>query len=204
MRQMSDRIQPLDAIGPVPGSGQDSDEALNDPAKVDYKAGREYLSKKDYVQAAVCFHNALRGFEEQGNDQGVANAHDRIGDICMEREEFGKALDHYQRAFEICRKESDIFSLVALNKKKVLAYRKMGDLNLAMAVMMDILDHYTETRNPKGSVEVLEMIAEVYREKGENLKAADALRTIAGIHRNFGHKRKAEDFDKRALKAEQE
>lgn len=199
---MSDRIQPLDAIGPVAGSGENKDEALNDPAKADYKAGREFLSKGDYVQAAVCFHNALRGFEELGNEQGMANAYDRLGDVCLVREEFGKALDHFQRAFEICRKESDIFSIVSLNKKKAAAYRKMGELNLALAVMMDILDHYSETRNPKGTVEILEMIAELYMEKGENLKAADALRTIAGIHRNFNHKRKAAQFEKRALEAE--
>jgi tetratricopeptide (TPR) repeat protein len=203
MRQMSDRIQPLDAIGPASGSGQKKDEELNDPAKADYKAGREFLSKEDYVQAAVCFHNALRGFEEQGNEQGMANAYDRLGDICLAREEFGKALDHFQRAFEICRKESDIFSIVSLNKKRAKAYRKMGELHLALVVMMEILDHYTEIRNPKGTVETLEVIADLYMEKGEKLKAADALRTIAGIHRNFNHKRIAAQFEKRALEAEQ-
>lgn len=200
---MSERTQPVDSIGPMRGPGQKEDEDLNNPAKVDYKAGRESLNKGDYAQAAMLFHNALRGFEEQKDELGVANASDRLGDVCLAREEYSSALDHYQRAFEICQKESDIFSIVALNRKRALVYRKMKELDLALAVMMEIFDHYAETRNPKGTVEVLEMIADVYMEKGDNLKAADALRTIAGIHRNFKHKRKAEEFEQRALQAEQ-
>lgn len=200
---MSERIQPVGSIGPMQEPAQKEDEDLNNPARADYKVGREFLQKKDYTQAAMFFHNAMRGFEEQKDEMGIANASDRLGDVCLAREEYTSALDHYQRAFEICRKESDMFSLVALNKKRALAYRKMGELNLALAVMMEILDHYSQTRNPKGTVEVLELIADVYMEKGENLKAADALRTIAGIHRNFDHKRKTEEFEKRALEAEQ-
>ena len=200
---MSERIQPVGSIGPMQGSAQKGKEEENNPARADYMAGREFLKKGDYSQAAMFFHNALRGFEEQKDEMGIANASDRLGDVCLAREEYTSALDHYQRAFEVCQKESDIFSIVALNRKRALAYRKMGELDLALVVMMEIFDYYAETRNPKGTVEVLEMIADVYLEKGDKLKAADALRTIAGIHRNFKHKRKAEEFEKRAREAEQ-
>lgn len=200
---MSDRTGPSDSAGPAAGPGQKRNEELQDPARADYKAGRDFFKQQDYAQAAMCFHNALRGFEEQGDEQGVANASDRLGDVCLAREEFATALDHFQRAYEICLKESDIFSIVALNRKRASVYRKMRQLDLALSVMMDVLDHHTETRNPQGTVETLEMIAEIYLEKGDNLKAADALRTIAGIHRNFKHKRQAEEFEQKARQAEQ-
>ncbi|MGW8160936.1 MAG: tetratricopeptide repeat protein, partial [Desulfobulbales bacterium] len=107
---MSDQIQPMDSIGPAAeGPGQNRDDALKDPAKADYKAGREFFNQGDYAQAAMSFHNALRGFEEQGNEQGIANASDRLGDVCCAREEYKMALDHYERASDICRKEHDIF-----------------------------------------------------------------------------------------------
>jgi len=200
---MSNPIQPPEGIGPVPVSGQKEDDALMDPAKADYKAGRDFLSKGDFTKAAMALHNALLGFEEQGDEQGVANASDRLGDVCMAREEFKMALDHYERAYAICAKEYDIFSTLALNKKRGAALRRLGELDRALEVMLDIFDHHAETRNPKGTVEILGDIAEVYLEMGERQKAADAFRTVAGIHRNFKHARMAEDFEERARRAEQ-
>jgi len=151
----------------------------------------------------MALHNALRGFEEQGDDQGVANASDRLGDVCMAKEEYRKALEHFDRALAICSKEHDIFSTLALNNKRAAAYRKLGDTENALNVLFAVLDHYAETRNPRGTVEVLETIAEVYIERGENQKAADSLRTIASIHKNFKHSRQAEEFESRACQVEQ-
>ena len=71
------------------------DEALKDPAKADYKAGRDFLKQGEYAQAAVSFHNALKGFEEQGDEQGIANASDRLGDVCLAKEEYTKAMEPF-------------------------------------------------------------------------------------------------------------
>ena len=169
-----------------------------DQAKNDYKAGREFFTKGDFAQAAMAFHNALQGFEEQENEQGVANAADRLGDVCMAKEEYRMALDHYRRARGICEQEKDIFSLASLDRKMAEAYRKVGDPGEALKIFLRIFDHCAATRNPQGTVEVLENISAVYLELGEPTKAADALRTIAGIHRNFKHRRQAEAFAKRA------
>ena len=83
-----------------------------------------------------------------------------------------------------------------------MALRRLGETEQALAVLFDLFDHYSQTRNPKGTVEILEVIAEVYLEQGNGRKAADALRTIAGIHRNFKHVRLAEEFEARACQAE--
>lgn len=195
---MSDRVQPTGSIGPMAEPDKKEDEVLKDPAKADYKAGRQYLQRGDYGQAAYAFHNALRGFEEQNNDQGVANASDRLGDVCVATEEYTKALEHFQRAFAICRKEQDIFSMVSLNRKMAGVHKRLGDLDSALPILFDVFDHYSQLHDPQGTVEILEVIAEVYEEQGELDKAADTLRTIAGIHANFRHSRLAQEFEERA------
>ena len=179
------------------------DEALKDPAKADYKAGREYLSQGDYAQAAYTLHNALKGFEEQGYEQGIANASDRLGDVCVAKEEYEMALKHYQRAYEICEREEDFFSMVSLKKKNAGVYKRLGELDKALPILFDVFDHYTQHRDPKGTVEILEVLVEVYTEQGKHDKAADTLRTIAGIHANFKHSRLAREFEERARQLEQ-
>ncbi len=146
----------------------------------------------------MAFHNALKGFEENGDEQGVANASDRLGDVCLEREEYDNALMNYQRAYEICEKEEDSFSILALNKKIAAVYKKQGELDKALEILFDMVEHYQLTKNPKGMVDILVVVAEVYLEKGDRQKAADTYRTASSIHKNFKHKRLAEEFAARA------
>ncbi len=200
---MSNQIQPAGSIGPAAVEKPKEDEALKDPAKADYKAGRDFVDKGEYSQAGIAFHNALKGFEEQGDEQGIANASDRLGDVCVAKEEYTMALDHFKRAYAICQKEKDIFSLVALNKKIAGVHKRLGELDTALSILFDIFDHYSQLRDAKGTVEILEVIAEVYSEQGENLKAADALRTIASIHANFKHTKQAREYEERAMLLEQ-
>ncbi|MCI5178613.1 MAG: tetratricopeptide repeat protein [Candidatus Electrothrix sp. AW3_4] len=200
---MSTSIQPLSSIGPADPEKAREEELKKDPAKRDYLQGRKELKKGDYTMAAMSFHNALKGFEEKGDEQGVANASDRLGDVCLAKKDFTAALEHYQRAYTICEKEEDSFSTLALNKKIAAIYREQGELNKAMEVLFDMVEHYQLTRNPKGMVEVMVVIAELYREKGEPLKAADTYRTVSSIHKNFKHKRMSEEFAALADELEQ-
>lgn len=198
----SDNIKPLSSLGPM-AQERASGEQETDPARKDYSEGRQLFSKGEYSRAAHAFHNALMGFEEQGDEQGVANASDRLGDACFARDEYAMAIANYQRAFAICEKEDDSFSQLALNKKMAAAYRKLGDHEKSLELLYDILEHYRLTQNPKGAVEVLLVIAETYNEQGEKTKAADAYRSVASIHARFKHSRLAEEFNQRALAVEQ-
>ncbi|MCI5149817.1 MAG: tetratricopeptide repeat protein, partial [Candidatus Electrothrix sp. MAN1_4] len=119
---------------------------------------------------------------------------DRLGDVCTEKQDYTAALEHYRRAYAICEKEEDSFSILALNKKMAAIYRKQGEQDKAMELLLDMVAHYHMNQNPKGMVEVMAVIAELYQEKGENLKAADTYRTISSIHKSFKHKRMAEEF----------
>lgn len=187
--------QPLASLGSAQPA---KTEEENDPAKRDYLEGREQFKKGEYALAAMSFHNALKGFEEQGDEPGIANASDRLGDVCVERQEYATALEHYRRAYAICENEEDSFSILALNKKMTAAHRKLGEFDQALEYAFDMVEHYQLTKDPKGMVEVLTMIAELYREKGDKSKAADTYRTVAAIHKNFKHQRMAEEFAARA------
>ncbi len=191
-------IQPLSTLGRVDPQKLRDEALKKDPAKRDYLEGREMYKQGDYAQAGMAFHNALKGFEESGNEQGVANASDRLGDVCLARESYADALTNYQRAYEICEKEEDSFSILALNKKIAAVYKKLGELDKALEILFDMMEHYQLTKNPKGMVDILTVVAEVYLEKGQSQKAADAYRTISSIHKNFKHKRMSEQFFARA------
>lgn len=197
----SETIQPLCSLGPM--SQENNTEQSNDPVKQDYLEGRKLLREGKHAQAAIAFHNALRGFEERGDQAGVANAADRLGDACLARDEYAMAIVNYQRAYAICEKEDDSFSLLALNKKMAAAYRKLGDHDKALELLYDMLEHYRLTNNPKGAVEALIIIAETYAAQGETAKAADAYRSVSSIHARFKHARLAEEFQRRAEALEQ-
>ena len=198
---VSESIQPLNSIGPADSGREDGP---SDPAKRDYIEGREQYKAGNYAQAAAAFHNALKGFEEQGDEQGIANACDRLGDTCLARGEYALALENFQRAKAICEKMEDSFSVLALHKKMALAHRELGELDQALALLFDMVEHYHLTRNPQGVVDTLTATAEVYIAQGKPDKAADAYRTISSIHRNFRHRRLAEEFACKAEALEQQ
>jgi len=175
-----------------------------DPARADYNKGKELRAAGDEAQAASFFHNALVGFEQNGDDQGVANASDQLGDICAARQNHEKAIAHYQRAYTICDKENDMFSLIALQKKMGAAQRALKQYDKAVNIYLNVIDIYAGYNNPAGTVNVMEELAKLYLEMGERQKSADTYRTIASIHKNFKHNRQAQEFMDKAVQVEQD
>ena len=175
-----------------------------DPARADYNKAKELRAAGDEAQAASFFHNALVGFEQNGDDQGVANASDQLGDICAARQNHEKAIAHYQRAYTICDKENDMFSLIALQKKMGAAQRALKQYDKAVNIYLNVIDIYAGYNNPAGTVNVMEELAKLYLEMGERQKSADTYRTIASIHKNFKHNRQAQEFMDKAVQVEQD
>ncbi|MDG4474768.1 tetratricopeptide repeat protein [Thiovibrio frasassiensis] len=173
-------------------------------AQLDYEAGQEFLKNLEPAQAANAFHNALIAFELEGDDNGIANAADKLGDICAKRGDVEKAMSHYDRAYAICQKHTDRFSLFSIEKKKAKLMYDAKNYEQAVALYLDVLDEYSALRNPQGSVDTLEILAEIYLAQGEKNKAADAYRTAASIHQNFKHSRHAEQFRQKAAEIEKE
>ena len=197
---MSDKVQTLDSIGPM----SDAKEASPpDPVQEDYQEGKRYLENKSYGQAAVALHNALVGFEENDDLSGIANACNQLGHLCLAKEEFDNAIQHYDRAQQIVEEMGDLASVAAVKAKKVEAYSAIKDYHQAIALNLDLLDIYHDNRNPQGSVRVLESMADIYQAMGELQKAADAYRTIASIHKNFKHSSIAASYVEKAEELEQ-
>ena len=173
-------------------------------AQLDYEAGQEFLKNLEAAQAANAFHNALIAFELEGNENGVANAADKLGDICATRGDVATALSHYDRAYAICQKHTDRFSLFSIEKKKAKLMYDAKEYDQAIRLYGEVLNEYSALRNPQGSVDTLEILAEIYLAKGEKSKAADSYRTAASIHQNFRHSRHAETFLQKAAEIEKE
>lgn len=185
---MTDHTQLQQTIGKME---QPEEAAPKSPAQEDFEKGKQHRKAGDLGEAAVAFHNALVGFDQAEDDKGIANSVHQLGEICLARQNFDQALAHFQRAYEICDRLSDPFSIVLLRKSIALAYRGLGQFEQAVAEYLELLDTYGDFNNPQGAVETLQVLAEVYIDKGETAKAVDAYRTAASIHANFRHAREA-------------
>ena len=192
---MSNPIQSLDSIAPMNNSKAKKE---SDPVKAEYEEGKSFIENKDYGQAAVALHNALVGFEEKKDEAGIANASNQLGHVCLARKEFASALTHYQRAFDICDKSNDRMSILAVLSKMVEANKELEKYDVAINLSLDILDHYQDNRDPQGTVDTLEKMADIYLAKRDKSKAADAYRTISSIHKNFKHDNIAAKFIEKA------
>jgi hypothetical protein len=69
---MSTPIQNINTIGP--SSKNEGDQDNMSQAQKDYEEGRGYVERGESALAAVALHNAIKGFEEEGNQEGIANA----------------------------------------------------------------------------------------------------------------------------------
>ncbi len=193
---MSSSIQPLTGIKPIDESTPVA--APPSPAQKEYEEGKQALEKGEHGAAAVALHNALLAFDERGDQAGIANAHNQLGHLCLARDEYEKAGNHYRRALEICDRANDRMSVLAVSDRLVEVCLGLADSRGALAHCLEMLDIYQDNRDPQGSVAVLEKMADIYLAAGDREKAADALQTIASLHRNFGHTVSATRFAERA------
>jgi tetratricopeptide (TPR) repeat protein len=191
-------LQSIDNIAPVDGKKKSSD-----PAQAQYDEGKEFLEKKEVAQAALAFHNALLAFEEKDDQNGIANASNQLGHVCLQRLEYENALKHYQRAWDICEKQDDPMSLIALSNQLVSVRQGLKQYPEAIKLCLDLLESYDLNNNPQGVVDTLERMAAIYLEAGDKAKAADGYRTIASIHAKFKHKNIAESYMEKAQTLEE-
>lgn len=187
----------LRVIPTNPQEVAEAEASMTQPKK-DYNEGLDYLKNNELAMAANAFHNALKGWEEEGDLHGVANASDKLGDLCAERGDFDKALHHYDRAYQICTEDFDRYSLFALEKKKAALFARMERFDEALDMYWQIFDEYTGNRDPSGVIETLELMAAIFVKTGDKGKAAECYQMIAKTHRNFKHPDEAAEYDAKA------
>ncbi|MCF8055392.1 MAG: hypothetical protein K9K37_01985 [Desulfocapsa sp.] len=197
---MVGNIQPLADIRKA--NNKKEKKRSSDPVQAEYEDGLDFLKEDDFTQAAVAFHNALRGYEEKNHQDGIANASTQLGNVCLAKGEFEKAREHYLRAWAICERFDDPMSLLFLSVQLVAVYRGLGEYDKAMGLCLDMLETHNRNNNPKDTVSTMETMAELYLDQAEKVKAADAYRTIASIHANFKHKNFAKRFMDKAEELE--
>ena len=106
----SEFIQPLDSLGPMATeNGSDQRPGPIRRKRIISRAASSTVTAS-IPRRPWLFIMPCRGFEEQGDEQGVANASDRLGDACLARDEYAMAIANFQRACAICEKEDDSFS----------------------------------------------------------------------------------------------
>lgn len=199
---MTTPVQNIDSIGPVEENTES--QSTKSQAQLDYDEGRGYVERGEAALAAVALHNAMRGFEEENNREGAANAANQLGHACLMKNEFDKAVVHYKKAWQICEELGDSLSLLSVAKQLAEAHKGLGEYRQALDFCLDLLDTYQKNNDPKNSVEVLERMAEIYNDAGDKLRAADAYKTAASIHANFNHSTIAESLREKAAKLVEE
>ncbi len=199
---MISNIQSMDSIKRVGES--EGKKQSSDPIQAEYDDGIEFLKEDNLSQAAVAFHNVLKSYEEKKHQDGIANASNQLGHVCLKNGDFENAKIHYQRAWDICDRFDDPMSLLALSVQLVEVHRGLNDNQTALEVCFDMVNTHNLNNNPQGTVAVMETIADIYLNMGEKEKAADTYRTIASIHSNYKHKKIAEKYSGRAQELEAE
>jgi len=194
---MSKPIQDINSIGQA-GQTAENNKDSRSQSQVDYEEGRGYAERGESSLAAASLYNALRGFEEEDNKEGIANASNQLGHVCLQRDDFEKALTNYQRAWKICEELEDHLSLQAISMQLVQVYKGLEDYRKSLDICLDLLDSYQANNDPRGTVAVLEMMAEIYLASGDREKAADAYLTVASIHANFNHQKIADSYREKA------
>lgn len=174
----------------------------SDPVQAEYEDGVEFIANKEYGQAALALHNALIGYEKKNHQDGIANASNQLGVVCMKKGEFAKAQEHFQRAMDICKRFDDRMSMLSLAEQLIVIHREAKEYKEAIVLCLDMLDTHHNHNNPEGTVNVMEVMADIYVEQGENAKAADAYRSIASIHSNYDHQNFAKRFEDKAAALE--
>ncbi|MCK5438215.1 MAG: tetratricopeptide repeat protein [Desulfobulbaceae bacterium] len=169
-------------------------EEPKDPATIDYKKGKEYLDIGDLGMAANAFHNAFIEYEQNNNQEGMANCNDRMGDVCIAKKEYEMAISQYKKSLEIIKTFGDIDSEISLRKKVAQCHRELGRFDKAIEIYLTLFDLYSSMRNVKATVETIIALAEVYETNNAPGKAADAYRSAAAIHANFSHKKHAQEL----------
>lgn len=193
------KVQDLGSIAPMAEQPKEEDSKKTvDPVTAEYEQGKRFLENDNHAQAAIAFHNVLLAHEEKNNEEGIANACNQLGNVCMAREEYTQARAHYQRAWDVCDKLFDEMSLLALRKQFLAIHRGLEEWDEAINLCVELLDMYRSNRDPGGTVSVLEEMASIYMDAGSKAKAADTYRTVASIHSNYNHKNIAADFIQKA------
>ncbi len=124
-------------------------------------------------------NRALNLAREADYPKGIAQAYNDLGIIYIDRSEYGKAIDLFQKAMEIRRKLNDKAGMGSLYNKIGIVYQKQGKLKEALQNQIRAL--------------------KIYEGLGQYLWIGYCLNNIAIVHLNLGNLQKSLEYNLEAL-----
>jgi adenylate cyclase len=216
----------------LPKAQQDSLWAVwNDPAQADTSRLKALFKSAYYgylsSQPDSAWHYAQLQYDfaaEKGLQKYMGSALGLQGSIFVNRGDYAKALDHFQKSMNICESIGDKTGIAATLNNTGMIYCDQGDLLKCMDYFKRSLKLYEELGNKPCIANLLNNIGSIYGEQGEYPKAvfhfqkamliyeevgdrnglAISLNNIGSIYREEGDLNEALDFSERSLKIQEE
>ncbi|MBK9271756.1 MAG: tetratricopeptide repeat protein [Saprospiraceae bacterium] len=125
------------------------------------------------------FFDALKIFEELGNQQGIANQNLSIGSVYMEQLDFEKALHYDSLAMQ--------------------AFQSIGDLDGVGLVLGNLANIYSDQNKKEAALEAYQKAIEIYETLGNGTSVARNLSNMSTIYMERGNYQEALQLLERAL-----
>ena len=187
---------------------------------------RELLGeqKQYYSQALQHAHQGLTLAEQVHFDEGQAELHRTIGDVCYSLTNYENAMEHYMKSLEICekiqdkncvaqtyynishiyREQSKIFISLEYLQKALLLWKQMNDTDNMIKVYRDIVRMYRDIGELQLAMDHAEAAIQLAIETENRDKAAAVYDVLARIYQSIGNSQAAEEYLQKALEIYEE
>lgn len=119
-------------------------------AKSFYSIGYAYYSSNNYDSAIYYFNNSFKINKVINNKQGMASAHNRIGNSLRLKGDYEKALDNYFNALNINNNLNDTSEIARTLTNLGSIFRIFGNYEKAINAHLDALKKYEILKHKEG------------------------------------------------------
>lgn len=161
---------------------------INAQAEINIDVGNIYLNSSNYLEALSQFITAARIFDSlKINPRGQMMAYANIGNIQLQLNNTGKALEYLNRGLSIAKAINFENGVAYSYKAKGRVFRKVNQVDSAIVAYTQALDHYVASGNKWQISEVLHSLGNTYFDKEEYNKAIKNYEESLAIARSISH-----------------
>ncbi len=139
----------------------------------------------------------LESFRATNNEEGIANACFKIGDIYLQKGKWDEAKEYLREAKAICGKlgSEEGCALTAVGLGDI--YRNTQNMETARLHYEQALDFFEKQEDDKNIANLMERLGELFREKGDLPRALEAFSRAKEICETYNDPLGAAHFDER-------
>lgn len=134
-------------------------------ANISMNLGLLYADKSDYSSSKKYATNALKIYEELGQDADIAQAYTNLGVIADYESQYPKAIEYYGKALAISEKLKDDYGISGALYNLGLIYNARGDYHMAMQHWSRALKIFVATDEKEGISSVYLAMGGVYKQQ---------------------------------------